>query len=215
MPIGKELKKFPRECARVVVQAGKAMQGISDPAIMQIGEEIEQQGLSMMALAKNKLEETNNNVQANDTPCYTKDNNNAKNVIEEIPIQQASVEPLSVKPAQERQQLDVLDPSQDIVYIISDSEECRFDDLDEKPELSISSNSNPIVPTILFLQQENSELTKRIAKLEEQLIAKNQDIQNNLNISSSSTGNYDQGKENSAEGTGNKAEGSLHLVLRF
>ena len=216
MRISKKLKKvgekLPREIGRIVSQAGQAIQDLSDAErIMKIGEEIEQEGLSMMEAAKKKLEETNNNVQANETSCSTKDNNNTNNVINDITlqqdfVQQATLRQVSIQQAQEQQQLDVTDHSQDAE---SESEEYGFvDNLDEQSELvSISSRSDSIMPTMLV--QENLELTKKIEELEARLKSI---PQNDLATNSSDhVANDEQEQKNSNK---NNTAG-LHLVLRL
>ncbi len=216
MRISKKLKKvgekLPREIGRIVSQAGQAIQDLSDAErIMKIGEEIEQEGLSMMEAAKKKLEETNNNVQANETSCSTKDNNNTNNVINDITlqqdfVQQATLRQVSIQQAQEQQQLDVTDHSQDAE---SESEEYGFvDNLDEQSELvSISSRSDSIMPTMLV--QENLELTKKIEELEARLKSI---TQNDLATNSSDhVANDEQEQKNSNK---NNTAG-LHLVLRL
>lgn len=216
MRISKKLKKvgekLPREIGRIVSQAGQAIQDLSDAErIMKIGEEIEQEGLSMMEAAKKKLEETNNNVQANETSCSTNDNNNTNNVINDITlqqdfVQQATLRQVSIQQAQEQQQLDVTDHSQDAE---SESEEYGLvDNLDEQSELvSISSRSDSIMPTMLV--QENLELTKKIEELEARLKSI---TQNDLATNSSDhVANDEQEQKNSNK---NNTAG-LHLVLRL
>ena len=218
MPISKELKKashkLPREIGRIVSQAGQAIQDLSDAeSIMKIGEDIEQQGLSMMELAKKQLEEITTNVQANETPSPTNSSNNTNNVINNIPVQQDPIQPVPVQPAQEQQQLNVKDHSQDaeIVSIVSEEEYRSVDNLVEQEELLSISDSFDRIANTMLVHHENLKLTKRIAELEEKLIAKNQGIQsgqNNPDISSSTcTVNNEQVKES--------AEGTLHLVLRL
>lgn len=191
MLISKKLKKvsekLPREIGRIVSQAGQVIQDLSDAeSIMKIGEEIEQEGLSMMEVAKKKLEEINNNVQANETPCSTNDNNNTNNVINDITLQQAFVEQAPLQQAQEQQQLDVPDHSQDA-----------------ESEKSISSRSDSIVPAMLV--QKNLELTKRIEELEARLKSITQnDLANN---SSDHVANDEQEQKNNTAG--------LHLVFKL
>lgn len=195
MPIGKEIKKFtkkfPREVGRIVKQAGQAVQDATDiQSIIQIGEDIEKEGLRMMERTKNKLIETNNCAQLIGLP-FSADVNT--NIIQ--------------------QQHDISDHSQDakITYMVNEKHG-SIEDLDEQLELISLSSSEAASTRSSILVQKNLELMKKVEELEAELNSIKQNTENNSGTNTSDNINKGREQKNSIK---NNHEGHLRLVLRL
>ncbi len=163
MPVN---KKFTREVGRIIKQSGQAIQDATDiESIIQIGEDIEKEGLRMMERAKKELAGTGNATQSSESSSFTAVSSDANISTQQIDTSSSCL-------------MDT-----EIVSIVSE-EHRSVEDLDKQAELiSFSTGS---VSTILI--QNNLELIKRIEELEAQL----ETIKQNKVNSDTNTSNKEQ-----------------------